>query len=188
MYKAKPYLHRLEFTHQGNIILLALLWIITNLVLFLHKGIVTGYEAEKYITNADHLLRTGHLINGQFRYYFTEIILIALAKQSGTFPYLPILIQLSLNAYATLCFYKLLYQLHHNWTAVAGTALLLIMVYYQEYNFIFLRNPSISAGLSSACTHCNKPQAGKNHGCSCYRYYWYGWFSPGLLVSFLFRQ
>lgn len=148
MYKAKPYLHRFEFTHLGNLILLASLWVITNLVLFLHKGIVTGYEAEKYITNADHLLQTGHLLNGQFRYYFTEIILIALAKQSGTFPYLPLLIQLSLNAYATLCFYKLLFQLHRNWTAVAGTALLIIMVYYQEYNFYLFTESIYFSGLT----------------------------------------
>lgn len=144
---SKNYLLQLVFTQHGHGITLALLWAIINLALFLQKGIVTGYEAEKYITNADHLLQTGHLVNGQFRYYYTEILLIAIAKQTGTFPYLPVLVQLSLSAFATLCFYRLLYQLHRNWIAVAGTAALIAMVYYQEYNFYLFTESIYFSGL-----------------------------------------
>ncbi|OLY92160.1 hypothetical protein SAMN05444008_10643 [Cnuella takakiae] len=144
---SKNYLLQLRFTQHGHGITLAMLWAIINLALFLQKGIVTGYEAEKYITNADHLLQTGHLANGQFRYYYTEILLISIAKQTGTFPYLPVLVQLSLNAFATLCFYRLLYQSHRNWIAAAGTAALIAMVYYQEYNFYLFTESIYFSGL-----------------------------------------
>lgn len=114
---------------------LILLWVVINSILLYHFGIVTTFESEKYISNADHLIEQGQLSSPQFLFYFTQIFIIALAKQSGTFPFLPVIIQLLANAYASICFYKTTILINGSKkVAVYATAALICMYYFQLYN------------------------------------------------------
>ncbi|MGZ3886221.1 MAG: hypothetical protein ACXVBP_02240 [Flavisolibacter sp.] len=121
--------------HKKNYLLLGLCWLLLQIFLYAHFGIVTGYESAKYIEQANQLLATGHYTSGNFLFYSVEILLIALSKITGLFPWLAVIIQMLVNAVALACFY----QLAVGFTQSASRALLLTffflgMFYYHLYN------------------------------------------------------
>ncbi|WP_132055729.1 hypothetical protein [Pseudocnuella soli] len=120
-----------KFTFFG----LALLWLSVNAICLYRFGIVTDYESIKYIANADLLVKEGHFMSPQFYLYSVQILLIAFSKTTGTFPILPVVIQLWVNAYATFCFYRVIVLLNgRKKIAAITTAVFISMVYYQLYN------------------------------------------------------
>lgn len=115
--------------------MLAGLWVVINALCLYRFGIVTGFEAEKYIAAAQQLLHSGMLQAKHYWFYSTEIFLIAFALKTYTFPFLPVVVQLACNAVATVCFYKTALQLNGRKNiALWATAALLAMYYYQQYN------------------------------------------------------
>jgi hypothetical protein len=127
---------------------LPVLWVIVNSVAYAQSGIFISLEATKYIENADNLIAHGKLISPQFIFYFSQIAIILVSKITGTFPFLPFIIQLALNALATLCFFRIIKACTSNLLVSAGaTAYLLGMYYYQQYN-TYLYTESLFFSLS----------------------------------------
>lgn len=124
-----------QLPYQRHFLILSAIWLVVQSIIFYQFGIVTGYEAKKYIYQADYFLQHGHYETGNYLFYSTEILLIALCKkiQAG---YLPLVaIQLLFNAVATFCFYRIVMQFTlRGQVALGFTAALLCMYYYQLYN------------------------------------------------------
>ena len=58
---------------------LALTWIVIQTFLLWYNGIVTGLEAGKYITQAEHFLQAGKFTSSNYWLYSTQIFLLATA-------------------------------------------------------------------------------------------------------------
>lgn len=131
---------------QATVLVIA--WILVNLLLLLHFGIVTFYEATKYIEQADNLLQNGSYASQNFIFYSVEIWLIAAVKKLHVGYGAAIAVQLLLNAISTYFFYHVVQRLTAK-PAVAFffTLALLGMFYYQLYN-VHLFTESIYFSLS----------------------------------------
>ncbi|RZK10251.1 MAG: hypothetical protein EOO46_11330 [Flavobacterium sp.] len=118
-----------------HFLLLFSFWAVTQLLLLWQYGIVTGFEANKYIEQADYFLENGHYATGNFLFYSTEILLIAACKKFGI-GYWPVIgVQFLFNAISVYCFYYLALKFTNRakvafWFTVA----FLCMYYYHLYN------------------------------------------------------
>ncbi len=91
--------------HPG--FLLAAIFSIVQLILYLRLGIGTGGEADKYITQGQFLYRDGQMSESKFIFYLPVILLVWMCKALGS-SYLPaILIQVAVSAFAHCCFYRM---------------------------------------------------------------------------------
>ncbi len=120
-------------------ILLAFCWLIVQSVLFWQRGIVTGFEAVKYINEAQNFLQYGKLTSNNFWLYSTEIFLIVAAiKLHLNFIFI-VMIQWLLNLFATWMFYELaVFILKKRLLAFLATFIFIINLTYQVYNsFLF---------------------------------------------------
>lgn len=118
-----------------HVVTLAVAWIALHLVLFLHFGIVTKFEAHKYIEEADYLLREGQYSTPNFRFYSVQILLLAACQKLGAGYWVPVAVQLFFNAASTACFYKLVLRFTgQKPVAFFFTLAFLGMFYYQLYN------------------------------------------------------
>jgi hypothetical protein len=120
-------------------ILLAFCWLIVQSVLFWQRGIVTGFEAVKYINEAQNFLQYGKLTSNNFWLYSTEIFLIVAAiKLHLNFIFI-VMIQWLLNLFATWMFYQLaVFILKKRVIASLATFIFIINITYQVYNsFLF---------------------------------------------------
>lgn len=114
---------------------LVTVWILFQFFFFYHFGIVTAFESSKYINQANIFLNTGHYATGNFLFYSVEILLIAVSKSTQTFPWLPVSIQLLVNAFSIFCFYKLCLAItKDSIKAFIITLLFECMFYYHLYN------------------------------------------------------
>src|SRR5215217_1224890 len=91
-------------------------WFLVQFFLLWHFGIVTGYEARKYIVEANNLLQHGSFSTANFLFYSTEILLIAGCKTLGLGYGGVVALQLVANAASTVCFYQLVRRLTGNST------------------------------------------------------------------------
>ena len=115
---------------------MGIIWLAVNQLLYARFGIVTNFESAKYIEQADFLLSQGAYASGNFIFYSVPILIIALSKITGSFPWLVVLLQLLVNAVSVLCFYRLNLRLTRNQLgSLVVTILLVTMIYYQLYNF-----------------------------------------------------
>lgn len=114
-------------------------WIIVQGVQLWQNGIVTGLEAEKYITEANYLLRFGKMSSNNYYLYSTQVFLIAAAIKWKTGFAIIVVVQFLLNIFATIMFYKLAVSfLKRPGVAVLATFFFIINVPYQVYNsFLF---------------------------------------------------
>src|SRR5215213_4097722 len=99
---------------KKGFIILATLWLMVQVVLLSHFGIVTEFEAPKYINEANSLLSTGHYSTGNFLFYSVQILLITFSKITGTFPWLVVFVQMIANAISLVLFYKLCLAITRN--------------------------------------------------------------------------
>ena len=120
-------------------ILLGFFWLIIEAALFWQRGIVTGFEAIKYIDEAQHFLQFGTLSSNNFWLYSTEIFLIAAALKLHLNFIFIVMIQWLLNLFATWMFYELaIYILKKPLLAFLATFIFIINITYQVYNsFLF---------------------------------------------------
>jgi len=92
---------------KNQFIFLLLSWLIVQIFLIWHFGIVTGLEATKYINEANHFLQFGNFNTNNHYLYSTQIFLIvAVLKLHLGFSVI-VVIQLLLNLLASIMFYKL---------------------------------------------------------------------------------
>lgn len=122
--------------HQKYLfIALGLTWIIIQSSLLAHYGIVTGFEAKKYIFQAEHFLQFGKLTTNNFWLYSTQIFLIAGAIKLHLVFAVIVALQFLLNLFATWMFYQLaVYFLKNPMLAFPATFIYIINITYQVYN------------------------------------------------------
>lgn len=123
-------------------LLLAVCWLIVHLILFSRHGIETGFEARKYIEEADNLLANGSVSTPNFWLYSVQIFLIAAAKkmQMGFTPVL--LVQWAFSLYALLRFYHLASRLSTAATGFIIALLLVLNIPFQTFD-CFLQTESL---------------------------------------------
>lgn len=114
---------------------IGIVWLCVNTIIVCTFGIVAIGESEKYITQAQLFLQTGHMGSPNFWLYFIQIGLLAICiKWKLSFAFL-LAIQLLFNLAATSCFYRtILYLFRDNRLALTGTLLFLFNYPYQQFN------------------------------------------------------
>lgn len=137
------------FNFKRSFLLIGILWVTIHSFLFYRYGIVTQFEATKYIEQADFFLQTGHFTSKNFIFYSTEIFLIIISKSTNTFPWGVVLFQLLLNAISVALFYKLgLFFTKNHFRSFIITGLFISMIYYQIYNlYLFTESIYFSLGI-----------------------------------------
>jgi hypothetical protein len=132
---------------------LLFLWALVQALLFHHNGIVTNFEADKYITEAHLFIDTGKFYSPNYWLYSTEIfLLMAAIKLKIGFIWI-VLIQLLLNLAATGMFYKLsLRFLQDRALAFFATTLFIVNILYQVYNtYLFTESLFYSLSIIFSC-------------------------------------
>lgn len=105
--------------------------------IFFYKqyGIVTDFEAVKYINEANHFLATGKYSSGNFLFYSTQIMLIVFCIKLKIGFLFIVLFQMLLNALSLFCFYKLVKLISKNHLlSFISTFYFLLFYYYHLYN------------------------------------------------------
>jgi hypothetical protein len=126
---------RIIFNEQNHLVILGIIWVVIQSTLFAHYGIVTGFEAEKYINEAKFFLQFGKLTSDNFWLYSTEIFLIVAVIKLHLGFFTVVLIQLLLNLFSTWMFYKLaIYFLDNLCLSFLVTFIFIINITYQVYN------------------------------------------------------
>lgn len=118
---------------------LLFLWALVQGYLIWQNGIVTNLEASKYIDEANHFLQFGNFNTNNHYLYSTQIFLIAaVIKLHLGFPVI-VFIQLLLNLFATIMFYKLSSSfLKKSVLSTLATFFFIINIPYQSYtSFLF---------------------------------------------------
>ncbi|HXR82685.1 MAG TPA: hypothetical protein VN722_00080 [Hanamia sp.] len=120
-------------------ILLGFFWIVTQAALFWQRGIETGFEAIKYINEAQNFIQFGKLTSNNFWLYSTEIFLIAVVIKLHLNFMIIVVVQWLLNLFATWMFYQLaVFILKKPVLAFLATFIFIINITYQVYNsFLF---------------------------------------------------
>ncbi len=120
---------------KNHFIFLLFSWLLVQGFLLCKNGIVTGLEAEKYITLANHFLQYGNFSSNNYYLYSTQIFLIAaVIKFHLGYPVI-VFIQLLLNLFATIMFYKLASSfLKKPIIVLIVTFFFIINIPYQVYN------------------------------------------------------
>ncbi len=128
-------------------------WIALQFYFFFRFGIETNLEAAKYIEQANLLLQTGYYSSGNFLFYSTEILLIALSKKLHAGYWMVVAVQLLFNAISIYCFYRLVIHLKNNKRlAFIFTVIFLSMIYYHLYNvYLFTESLYFSFSLIYTC-------------------------------------
>jgi hypothetical protein len=114
-------------------------WIIVQSLLTWQYGIVTGLEATKYIDEANHFLHFGYFKTNNHYLYSTEIFLIVAAIKLHLGYAVIVVVQLLLNLFATIMFYRLSISfLKTPFIATMATFFFIVNIPYQVYNsFLF---------------------------------------------------
>lgn len=141
-----------KFPEKKFLYLLCGLWAVVQVVIYWQKGIVTDYEAEKYISQAHLVLQYGVPESRNYYLYFTEISLIVFClKFHLSFAFI-VVIQMLVNFFATFMFLKLsLKFLYDQKLALLCTAFFILNFQYQQYN-TFLFTESIFYSMAVICT------------------------------------
>ena len=128
---------------------IGLAWILLQTLLIYRFGIETGFESLKYISEADRLIHTGEYSSGNFLFYTVQIALIAISKLTGSYPWLPVVVQMLVNALSVFLFYKLCFRFTHSKrNATVFTLAFLSMYFYHLYNvYLFTESLFYSFGI-----------------------------------------
>lgn len=114
-------------------------WVVVQGLLICQYGIVTGLEASKYIDEANHFLQFGNFITNNHYLYSTQIFLIATVTKLHLGYTVIVVVQLLLNLFATIMFYRLANSfLERPFIAMIATFFFIVNIPYQVYNsFLF---------------------------------------------------
>ncbi len=126
-------------TAKNQFIFLLVSWMLVQSLLIWQNGIVTGLEALKYIGEANRFLQFGKFSSNNYFLYSTQIFLIAAVIKFRLGYTVIVIIQLLLNLFSTIMFYKLaICFLKKPFIAVIATFFFIINIPYQVYNsFLF---------------------------------------------------
>ena len=114
--------------------ILVIVWLVIQLGLLLHNGIVTNGEAIPYIHEADYFIANATFTSAKFIFYSVYILLLALFQQTGIQAIGVYVVQAALNLYAMHCFFKLTNRVtKNNTTAFFATVLLIICIPWQDW-------------------------------------------------------
>lgn len=122
-----------EITKRA-VIILSLCWLCVQAALLMRYGVRTDFEAVKYIREANTFLETGNFSSPNFRFYSSEIFLIALCIKLKLGFAAVVFIHLLINAFAGFSFYRFTASVTDKGTAFIATLLLLICIPFQQYN------------------------------------------------------
>src|SRR5689334_13620638 len=89
-----------------HFLLLASIWLIMQALLFYRFGLVTEFEAEKYIYEANYFLEHNTVSTSNYWLYSVQIFLIAIAVKLKTGLLSVAFVQLLFNAWATYSLYR----------------------------------------------------------------------------------
>jgi hypothetical protein len=117
-----------------SFVVLASVWVIMQALLFYRFGLVTGFEAEKYINEANYFLTNGTVSTSNYWLYSVQIFLIAAALKLKTGLLSVAFVQLLFNAWATWSFYKFITGISNRQTAITITLLLILNYPLQTFN------------------------------------------------------
>ena len=140
----------LDFKTKKQVIaIIGLAWIALQALLIYRFGIETKFESLKYIAEADKLINTGEYSSGNFIFYSVQIFLIAFSKMTGSYPWLPVVVQMLINVISVFLFYKLLYRFTNSYKkAMIYSLVFLAMYYYHLYNvYLFTESLFYSFGI-----------------------------------------
>ena len=132
----------MKLTSKSHVYIILTVWAIIQGIFIYSHGIIAAGESVKYITEAQTLLSTGTVSSTFYWFYFTQILLLALAFKSGLGFVLVVAIQLLFSAWAAIAFYRLLKHLFTPQAALAGTLLFLLNYPLQEFN-LYLQTESL---------------------------------------------
>lgn len=123
-------------------------WVVLHLFLFFRFGIVTDFEANKYIERANNLVERGSYPTDNFIFYSTEILLIAAMKILRLGNGAVIAVQMTCNALSCYYFYRLVQGFtKQNKAPFYFTLAFIGMFFYQLYN-VFLFTESLYFSFS----------------------------------------
>ncbi len=138
---------------KTHFLIIGTIWTFFQLYFLMRFDIVSEYEAAKYIEQAENLIKTGSYTSGNFLFYSTQILLIALCKklQIGYWPI--ITIQIAANALSIWCFYGLVsFFTKSKIYALGFTIAFLAFIYYHLYN-VYLFTESLYFSFSIIYTY-----------------------------------
>ena len=128
--------------HTLYLVSAGIIWLIIQAAFLLSHGIALNGEPSKYINEANHFLNTGSLSSSNFRLYFVEILLIALAIKSTVGYGLVIAVHLIVNLGATLMIYTFVSKVFSEKTGFFCAILFLLNIPLQEFN-VYLQTESL---------------------------------------------
>ena len=131
---------------------LSVAWLLMQAFVFYRHGIVTGNEAEKYIGQADILLRTGSVSDPSMWLYSTQIFLIAGAIQFTGSLAPVVIIQLAVSAAAMFALYNTLRRFASSLAASIVTLVLILNYPFQSFNtFLYTESLFFNLSILLAC-------------------------------------
>jgi 4-amino-4-deoxy-L-arabinose transferase-like glycosyltransferase len=128
------------------------LWLLMQVFCYRQFGIVTDFEAAKYIEQAHTLLQTGMYSSSNFIFYSTQILLLAACIKYNFSFVVIVLAQIFFSGLSVLCFYRLATLLSNPNIAFFSTAFFLIFFYYHLYN-VYLFTESLFFSYSIFYTY-----------------------------------
>lgn len=121
--------------NKAHFYIISSIWLILQVYFFKRFGIVSDFEAPKYIEQGHHFIAHGSYTSNNFIFYSTEILLIALGLKTGFGFELAISVQIIINALSVYCFYKTILLFTGSYKAsLLFTIVFLSMIYYHLYN------------------------------------------------------
>lgn len=138
-----------SFIPQGKdlfLIPLALFFAV-NLSLFMVTGVHTGLEADKYVTEGNHLFDQGGFTAPKYIFYLPVILLVYLTRLLSISVTWVALVQVILSAFALRSFFKLTAAIHDLRTATIAASGLALFIPLQLWN-LFLYTDSIFISLT----------------------------------------
>ncbi|MBS1919556.1 MAG: glycosyltransferase family 39 protein [Bacteroidetes bacterium] len=113
---------------------LILIWVIVQSVVIYQFGIVTDFEAKKYINEAWNFLQNGTVSTPNYWLYSVQIFLIAAALKLKTGFLSVVVVQLLFNGLSTYIFFKFIKKSGSHSTAIILTFFLICNFPYQSFN------------------------------------------------------
>jgi hypothetical protein len=123
----------LFFSYLPLVVLLSI-WIIMQAILFYRFGLVTDFEAAKYIYEANYFLANHTVSTSNYWLYSVQIFLITAAIKLRTGLLSVAFVQLCFNAWATYSLYKFIDDISNRQTAFIITLLFIVNYPLQTFN------------------------------------------------------
>ncbi|GAB4092464.1 glycosyltransferase family protein [Flaviaesturariibacter terrae] len=116
-------------------LLLLLLFVAAHVLLYRSSGIVSTLEAEKYVRQADLLLKGSFPGSPKYYYYLPIIYLIAFAQKFGLGYSFVVGVQTALSLASLLAFYRATERIFSRAAALVGGILLCVFLPYFSWDF-----------------------------------------------------